>query len=102
MSASDLREREDFVIESSQALRNRTLSPQIAEAMNWNPADVRQHMERSERARVFQGLLFQRIVPNLKRLGLLSPRVREALAALGVLQFEDHSSLAIDQAMEID
>jgi hypothetical protein len=30
-----------------------------------------------------------KIVPNLKRLGLLTPRVRERFAEIGVRQFED-------------
>jgi hypothetical protein len=29
-------------------------------------------------------LIFARVVPNLKRLGLLTPRVREASARLGI------------------
>ena len=37
----------------------------------------------------FRQLLFSKIVPNLKRLGLLTQRVREAFAKIGVLQFED-------------
>ena len=30
-----------------------------------------------------------RVVPNLKRLGLISPRVRQAFGELGIIQFED-------------
>ena len=33
-------------------------------------------------------MLVSKIVPNLKRLGLLTPRVREEYAKIGVLQFE--------------
>ena len=38
---------------------------------------------------MFRQMLFVRIVPNLKRLGLLSPRVREAFERLGILEFEN-------------
>jgi hypothetical protein len=38
--------------------------------------------------RGFRQILFSKIVPNLKRLGLLTPRVREKFAELGLLQFE--------------
>jgi hypothetical protein len=38
--------------------------------------------------RGFRQMLFSKIVPNLKRLGLLTPRVREAYAKLDLLRFE--------------
>jgi hypothetical protein len=44
-------------------------------------------------------LLFQRVVPNLKRLGLLTPRVREAFARLGILQFESYDPTQQDRAL---
>ena len=36
----------------------------------------------------FRQMLFSKIVPNLKRLGLLTPRVREVYAKLDLLRFE--------------
>jgi hypothetical protein len=33
-------------------------------------------------------MLFSKVVPNVKRLGLLTPFVRERFAALDILQFE--------------
>jgi hypothetical protein len=33
-------------------------------------------------------MLFMRIVPNLRRLGLITPRVREAFERLEIIQFE--------------
>jgi hypothetical protein len=39
------------------------------------------------------------VVPNLKRLGLLTPRVREAFAGLGILEFEDVDPEAQDRAL---
>jgi hypothetical protein len=34
-------------------------------------------------------MLFARVVPNLKRLGLITPRVRAAFQRLEIIQFED-------------
>jgi hypothetical protein len=34
-------------------------------------------------------MLFQRVVPNLKKLGLLTPKVRKAYTDLEIIQFED-------------
>jgi hypothetical protein len=36
----------------------------------------------------FRQTMFKRIVPNLKRIGLLSDRIRPKYAELGLLQFE--------------
>jgi hypothetical protein len=43
----------------------------------------------------FRQLPFARIVPNLKRLGPLTPRVREALATIDLLAFEDLPSVSM-------
>jgi len=40
-------------------------------------------------------------VPNLKRLGLLTPRVREAFAKIGVLQFEDMPDSTLDERVTV-
>jgi len=39
--------------------------------------------------RGFRQMLFSKIVPNLKRLGLLTPRVRAAYEKLDLLRFEN-------------
>ncbi len=36
----------------------------------------------------FHRMMFGRIIPNLKRIGLLSPRVRPRYAQLGLLEYE--------------
>ena len=38
--------------------------------------------------KMFRQMLFSKIVPNVKRLGLLTPRVRKGFEELGVLHFE--------------
>ena len=37
----------------------------------------------------FRQLLFSRVIPNLKKLGLLSNRIRPKYEALGLLRFEN-------------
>ncbi|MGH7856368.1 MAG: hypothetical protein ACREQY_03490, partial [Candidatus Binatia bacterium] len=46
-------------------------------------------------------LLFSKIVPNLKRLRLLTPKVRDAFDKLGVLQFEDLPDSTEDERVTI-
>ncbi len=89
MPANELRDREDFIIYACELMRNRLVGDQIADAMGWNKNDVRDVVLSSPVARTFRGMLFARVVPNLKRLGLISPRVRKSFETLGIIQFED-------------
>ena len=89
MAPSELRDREDFIIYACELMRNRLMGDQIADAMGWKREEVRELVMGSVPAQMFRRMLFARIVPNLKRLGLLSARVREHFEKLGILQFED-------------
>ena len=99
MPAGELRDREDFIIYSCELMRNRLVGDQIARAMGWNRDEVRDHVLKSEPAMLFRRMLFARVVPNLKRLWLLSPRVREAFARLGILEFENADPEEQDRAL---
>ncbi|MFN8543114.1 MAG: ferritin-like domain-containing protein [Candidatus Binatia bacterium] len=98
MPARELRDREDFVIYACELMRNRLVGDQIATAMGWDRDEVKDRVLASEPAMLFRQMLFARVVPNLKRLGLLSPRVRAAFEALGILQFEDADPEEQDRA----
>jgi hypothetical protein len=89
MAPNELRDREDFIMYACELMRNRLMGDQIADAMGWKREEVRNLVMGSAPAQMFRRMLFARIVPNLKRLGLLSPRVREHFQKLGILQFED-------------
>ncbi len=99
MSASELADREDFIIYASELMRDRLVGNQISRAFGWNEDEVRKLVLESEVGRAFRGMLFARIVPNLKRLGLLTPRVREAYTRLDLIKFEDFDSDAADRAL---
>jgi hypothetical protein len=89
MPANELRDREDFVIYACELMRNRLVGDQIARAMGWNVEELRAVVLASPLGNAFRRALFARVVPNLKRLGLISPRVREAFTKLGIIEFED-------------
>jgi len=67
--------------------------------MGWDREEVRRVVLSSPPAQLFRRMIFARVVPNLKRLGLLTPRVREAFARLGILEFEDADLEAQDRAL---
>jgi hypothetical protein len=88
MSASELREREEFVIEATHLLRDRLLMTPVFERLGWDATLWTEWSKQTPFFRGFRQMMFSKIVPNLKRLGLLTPRVREAYAKLDLLQFE--------------
>jgi hypothetical protein len=88
MSAAELREREDFVIEATHLLRDRLLMHQIFERLGWDEKVWVPWAMQTPFMVGFRQMTFSKIVPNLKRLGLLTPRVREAFAKLDILRFE--------------
>lgn len=99
MPANELADREDFIIYASELMRDRLVGSDLAHAMGWKAEEVRSAVLGSEVGRLFRSMLFQRIVPNLKKLGLLTPKVREAYGRLGILQFEDFDSDEADRRL---
>jgi hypothetical protein len=74
----------------------------ISRLYGWDAKEVQDIVLESPMGRQFRSLIFQRVVPNLKRLGLLTPRVREAFTRLDIIQFEDFDSEAADKALGFD
>jgi hypothetical protein len=101
MSAGELREREEFVIEAAHLMRDRLLMREVWERLGYD-ADVwvKWAMETPFMAG-FRQLLFSKIVPNLKRLGLLTPRVREEFARMDVLHFESGADSTQDETVTV-
>jgi hypothetical protein len=99
MPEAERRDREDFVVYACELMRNRLVGDQIATAMGWDAEALRVHILASPIGMAFRTMLFARVVPNLKRLGLLGPRVRDAFERLGILQFEDADPEAQDRAL---
>jgi hypothetical protein len=101
MTASELREREEFVIDAAVLMRDRLLMHEVWDRLGY---DVDLWVNWSLETPFLQGfrqLLFAKIVPNLKRLGLLTPRVREAFQKIGVLQFESMPDSTQDETVSL-
>jgi hypothetical protein len=88
MSAAEIREREDFVIEATRLLHDRLMMGPVFDRLGWDPKVWVPWAESTPFHKGFRQMMFSKIVPNLRRLGLLTPRVREAMAALDLLKFE--------------
>jgi hypothetical protein len=90
MSSNELREREDFIIEASHLLYERLLMEPVFERLGWDVPVWVAWSKQTTFMRAFRQMMFAKIVPNLKRLGLLTARVRAAYAKLNVLHYEHH------------
>lgn len=89
MNEKERREREEFTYESCRLMRDRFLAKEVWENLGY-PVDECMKMALVSPSMVeFRRLLFMRIVPNIKRLGLLTPFLRERFTELGILQYEN-------------
>ncbi len=89
MPANELADREDFIVYACELMRDRLVGAQIAGVMGWNEAEVQDRVLHSPVGLMFRRLLFARVVPNLKRLGLITPRVRQAFERMEIIEFEN-------------
>ena len=91
LSERERRDREDWTLEICMLLRNRFLAHEFYEehfAHAMSRAEWDALVARSQLMGLFRQTMFKRIIPNLKRIGLLSPRIRPRYEALGLLGFE--------------
>jgi hypothetical protein len=92
LSAAELRERQEFAFEAAVRMRDRFLQQEVWERLGIPVKEaVTLTMQAPERA-LFQQMLFSKIVPNCKKLGLLDAAdgfLRQKFTELGVIAFED-------------
>jgi hypothetical protein len=89
LSETERREREEFIYEACKLMRDRFLAKEVWENMGMPVEECLEMAMNSPAMIEFRRLLFMRIVPNIKRLGLLTPFLRDRFTELGILQFED-------------
>jgi hypothetical protein len=71
------------------SLRDRFLQEEVWRTLGLPVAECLELTRNSPPMQQFRRLLVARIVPNVKRLGLLTPFLRERFRELDILQFED-------------
>jgi hypothetical protein len=101
MPESERKDREDFVIEASLLMRDRLIGDDIAGAFGFDRAEVRALILESPLMQLLRQGLFARVVPNVKRLALLTPRVRREFERMGIAHFEELDPDAADRALEL-
>ncbi|MBI4882807.1 MAG: ferritin-like domain-containing protein [Actinobacteria bacterium] len=99
MTDLEMKDRQEFAFEAGIRMRDRLMQQEVWERMG---VDVRQVMPlilEDPTRQVFQSMLFSKIVPNCKKLGLLDRNdkwLRRRFEEMGVIQFEDWADTADD------
>ncbi|MGW7818464.1 ferritin-like domain-containing protein [Streptomyces puniciscabiei] len=89
LTDAELREREEFVIEGCYLMRDRLRGVEVLENFGIPKAEAEALSERSEFLQLFRRLLFSRIVPCVKDIGLWGKRLQQAYADMGVFEMGD-------------
>jgi len=92
MSDAEMKDRQEFAFEAAIRMRDRFLSQEVWERHGVNPRDVVPLVLKDPTRDVFQMMLFSKIVPNCKKLGLLDRNdqwLRRRFEEMNVIQFED-------------
>ncbi|MGH9137431.1 MAG: ferritin-like domain-containing protein [Acidimicrobiales bacterium] len=92
LSAPELKDRQEFAFEAAVRMRDRLLQQEVWERMGVPVKDAVELVMVAPQRQMFQQMLFSKIVPNCKKLGLLDANdgwLRHRFTELGVIQFED-------------
>ncbi len=91
LSAAELRERQEFAFEAAIRMKDRLIMQEVWERLEVPKADVVKVYSHAPDRDDFQILLFSKIVPNLRKLGLLDAAdgwLREKFTDMGAIAFE--------------
>jgi len=100
LSESERAEREEFVVEGCYLMNNRFRAQEVWETLDFDVAECMEFTEHSPVQQAFRSLLFSRIVPCVRDIGLWGQKVRHAYADLGVLGAADSNLESLMRADE--
>jgi hypothetical protein len=104
LSASEIRERQEFAFDAACRLQQRFMQAEVWERMGVDPKAVRKVLDENNppEQQIFQEMLFSKIVPNCKKLGLIDAGdgwLRERFTETGIIKFEDWVDTGEEYAM---
>ncbi|CAN5132605.1 ferritin-like domain-containing protein [soil metagenome] len=91
LSAAEIRERQEFAFEAAVRMRDRFLQQEVWDRMGVDVKEAVALVQQTPQRALFQQLLFSKIVPNCRKLGLLDAGdgwLRQRFGELGVIGFE--------------
>ncbi len=104
LDSKEIRERQEFAYEAAVRMRDRFLQQEVWERMGVDVKEALTLVLQDPSRQQFQNILFSKIVPNCKKLGLLDAGdgwLRDRFTEIGVIQFEDWADTETEYA-ELD
>ena len=92
MTDVEIKDRQEFAFEAAVRMRDRFMSQEVWERMGVAVKDIGPMVLADPTRILFQSMLFSKIVPNCKKLGLLDRNdqwLRRRFEEMNVIQFED-------------
>jgi hypothetical protein len=106
LGAAEIRERQEFCYEAAVRMRDRFLSQEVWEALGMPVKECCAIVLNNPLQLEFRKVLFSKIVPNLKKLGLLDAGdgwLRRKFGELGVLEYETWEDTGAEyERMQLD
>ena len=85
-------ERAQFAYEACAISRERLIATDVFRHFGWDVEEARKKVLDGFVMSTFRNLLFQRVIPNLNRIGLLTDGIRPKFEELGILEYENSST----------
>jgi hypothetical protein len=102
LTDAELAERQEFAFEAAVRMRDRFLQQEVWDRMGLDVKQVLPLVMNSPQRQIFQSMLFSKIVPNCKKLGLLDANggwLRGKFTELAVIGFEDNPDTGEEYSM---
>ncbi|MEP5763569.1 MAG: ferritin-like domain-containing protein [Halieaceae bacterium] len=89
LTEEEKEERALFAYEACVVSRERLVATDVFAHFGWDVEEARQRVMEGFVMSTFRDLLFQRVIPNLKRIGLMTDKIRPRFEEMGILDYEN-------------
>ena len=89
LSEEERNERAQFAYEACAISRERLVATDVFRHFGWDVEEAREKVLEGFVMSHFRNLLFQRVIPNLARIGLMTDAIRPKFEELGILEYEN-------------
>jgi len=89
LSEEEKDDRAQFAYEACVVARERLVATDVFRHFGWDVEEARKQVLDGFVMSHFRNLLFQRVIPNLARIGLLTDKIRPKFEELGILEYEN-------------
>jgi 1,2-phenylacetyl-CoA epoxidase catalytic subunit len=99
ISEAEREEREEFLVDACWLMRERLVPNDVWDAVGLPKKQCMEIADQSQLMREFRAVLFRRVVPTIKYIGLWGPKIQAAFDKMGVLGYAD---LDVDKMLAED